>query len=144
MTVRWCPGHKGVEGNEMVNQLANKAAITDLPKSHIDNTNLAVFKAAIRDWVQQTQKLSPTARKLLGHDTMKAAHLKAISKLKKHAVATISQMRSGHIPLSSHISTVYHSDPTQNALAPWARRQLNIICYYAHSTLNIDKPYKTS
>lgn len=96
----------------MVDQLANKAARADLPRSHVDNTNLAAFKAAIRDWVQQSQILSPTARKRLGHDAMQATHLKAISKLKKHAVATISQMRSGHVPLFSYLHRIsLRSDP---------------------------------
>lgn len=106
ITVRWCPGDRGVEGNKVVDKLGNRAAKDKLPKSHIDDTNLAAFRAAIKDWTKQSQSLNEAAKKQLGHAAMQTRHLKAISKLPKYAVATITQMRCGHIPLYSYLHQI--------------------------------------
>lgn len=108
LTLRWCPGHRGIPGSEHVDKLANTTARAALPPNHVGKPTLASFKAAIKDWSKKATINSYTQQdvKRLGHQPHPKEHLNAIAKLKnKHSVATISQLRSGHIPLYQYLAS---------------------------------------
>lgn len=45
IALQWFLGHKGIEGNEKVDRLANNAAKIDLPSGHTDQPTFASFRA---------------------------------------------------------------------------------------------------
>lgn len=45
----------------------------------------------------------PEDLKRLGHKPQQKTHIKHLSKLRKHSIAAITQLRSGHIPLNHYL-----------------------------------------
>lgn len=52
VTLRWCPGHKGIVGNEKAEVLATTAAKKKLNEGHQDKPTLTSFRAAIKAWAE--------------------------------------------------------------------------------------------
>lgn len=113
---QWCPGLKGIIGNENADQLANQAAKKPLPRDHADKPTFASFRLAIKDWAEKEsiKNYSPQDIKHLGHQPRPKQHLKALTTLKnKHSVSSITQLRSGHIPLYQYLAERnLRADPT--------------------------------
>lgn len=65
VTLRWCPGHEGVEGNKKADKLATTAAKKPLPANHPRKPTIASFRAAIKEWTQKA--------------TIDSTHLKTLS-----------------------------------------------------------------
>lgn len=106
VALRWCPGHEGVEGNERADQLATSAAKKPLPKNHANKTTFSSFRAAIKEWAKKAaiDSYTPQDIKRLGHHPHPKEHLDALSSLKnKHSISSITQLRTGHIPLFSYL-----------------------------------------
>lgn len=115
-TLRWCPGHKGVKGNEKADQLATSAANKPLRKGHTNRPTFTSFRAAIKEWAENATIKSFTEQdiKRLGHLPHPRQHLKAMAALKnKHSVSSITQLISGHIPLFHYLhKRNLRTDPT--------------------------------
>lgn len=104
VTIRWCPGHSGVYGNEIVDKIANKKAKSKPPDSFRAKPTVSCFKTAIKEWrTNNSQLTEPEDLKRLGHKPQQKLHLKHLNKLNKHSIGAITQLRSGHIPLNHYL-----------------------------------------
>lgn len=102
--IRWCLGHAGVYGNEIVDKIANKLAKTKLPNTFVTRPNVSSFLTAIKEWRSTQSAIThPDDLKRLGHEPQQTKHVKHLSELNKHAVAAITQLRSGHIHLNHYL-----------------------------------------
>lgn len=106
IAICWCPSHKGIKGNKIVDKLARKTAEKNLPQAHKSTPDLSAFKAAINKWVNKPPRLTTIESRRLGQNYNGNNHLKALNALPKHLVAAISQLRSSHIPLFAYLHRI--------------------------------------
>jgi hypothetical protein len=148
ITLKWIPGHKGVEGNEQADEQAKKA-ITDgssannqipaylhnpIPQSKsatTQNFNVKLKIQAQKEWVK-----SPRYNRMKKTDPNNPsnAFLKLTEQLPRKLTSILTQLRTGHAPLES---TCIVSKEQTHPCAPHAyrgRKPYNISCYTAQLT----------
>lgn len=106
IALRWCPGHQGVKGNEEAERLSTTAVRKALPPEHTNKLTFSWFRAAINAWAAKTTLASYTPQDIrrLGHKPHPKEHLKALTSLKKkHSYSTITQLRTGEVPLYHYL-----------------------------------------
>lgn len=127
ITIRWIPGHAGVQGNEQADEEARGAAASatnnspsrSLPK-YIRTNPLPSSVTALKQAYKETSKLrwtktwSESARykRMSRYKMDKPSNdfLKLISPLSKKQAALLTGLRTGHLPLNEHLHRINRAD----------------------------------
>jgi hypothetical protein len=161
LTLRWTAGHEGIDGNELVDEEAKKAAKGQssppptLPR--LLRQKLKISTAALKQVHNKEVKTrwkNKWAKSLRGkrdhqidNSSPSAQFIEAISnpKLPRQAASLISQLRTTHIPLNSYLHRFkrWTAQDAQHA-EQWQRR-FNIPAIlpgYAHERWALEKAIK--
>jgi ribonuclease HI len=124
VTLKWIPGHKGVDGNEQADEQAKKA-ITDgssnhnhLPSylhnslPHSKSAKIQTFNAKLKMEAQKAWLKSPRYAKMKATDPTAPANtfLKLTAQLPRKLTSILTQLRTGHAPLAKHLHRIKKAD----------------------------------
>ena len=129
LTIRWTAGHEGIEGNEIADREAKKAAEghtsdTKLLPPYLRETlltNPSAVKRAYNDhlknsWVNAWRQMERGSKiQKFDSSTPSNRFLKTLSnpKLMRSSASLISQLRLTHIPLNSYLYRFKRADSTR-------------------------------
>jgi ribonuclease HI len=162
LTLRWTAGHEGIDGNELVDEEAKKAAKGQssppptLPR--LLRQKLKISTAALKQVHNKEVKTrwkNKWAKSLRGkrdhqidNSSPSAQFIEAISnpKLPRQAASLISQLRTTHIPLNSYLHRFKRVDSTRcpacGAMAETVQHFLLYCPGYAHERWALEKAIK--
>ncbi|OBZ69759.1 hypothetical protein A0H81_10502 [Grifola frondosa] len=124
ITLRWVPGHVDVEGNEIADQEAKRAARgdsspdDDLPALLRDGLSRSVtkmrqtFLADLQEKAKKTWTSSNRAKKFsrLDKQLPSKRYEKLIGKLPRRQANLLFQLRTEHVPLQKHLHRIRRAD----------------------------------
>ena len=113
ITLQWIPGHQGLKGNEQADVLAKHGASLPQPEVPVTyDTVTKMIRSNIKEeWLTDWSKNS-TGRAL--YEFMDAPKPKdPINSLKRQEQSLIFRLRTGHIPLNSHLHRIKKNHPAQ-------------------------------
>lgn len=112
VTISWVPGHEGIEGNEIADQLAKKGAESCFigPEPAV-GVSKQTCRQEIRDWLERKQTEQWRSAWALNHSKkfIKAPSKKTAKEVllyEKRTLKTIVEMITGHCRLMKHLHTL--------------------------------------
>ena len=153
LTVRWIPGHKDVEGNELADKEAKKAAegrsnssTRRLLPSYLRTGTLPHSIAALKQWHQDAllkrwkEKWSTSPRyaraRTIDPSLPSKNFLKLVNTLPKCQISIYTQLRTRHIPLNHHLHRIGKSETPHCPTCPGRNETIHHFLFdcpqYAH------------
>ncbi|KAE8213885.1 hypothetical protein CF319_g9131 [Tilletia indica] len=110
----WCPGHEGVEGNEVVDGLAKSAARTIGTGESTEPTSLAAVKMIFKQHITSSAKYWMGSgggfhRRVRGQ-TSRLRTVTELSRLSRAGTSAVVQARSGHAANNAYLHRFGHTD----------------------------------
>lgn len=100
----WCPGHKGVKGNRVVENLVQQTARKSFGNRSRRPPGITAFQAAIKEWVREkSTSITNKQRKDLGKERQALKHMKSLKPLTKESILPSTQAQWGNTPLNHHL-----------------------------------------
>jgi ribonuclease HI len=135
LTLRWIPGHKGVEGNELADAAAKEAAEGERYSSarvslpnYLQDQKLPDSISAIKQWHQtelnerwaNTWKTSPRYTRISAIDPSMPSnkYIKLVAMLPRRQTSVYTQLRTRHIPLNQHLHRIGKSPSPHCPICP--------------------------
>ena len=141
LTIRWVPGHEGVEGNEEADRLAKMAVERGSSAAHrlpaplrrpLPRSKQAAARTInerLKERTRAVWRASPRRRRLLDIDKSlpSGKFLQLTEGLTRHKASLLMQLRSGHIPLQAHLHRLRKAD---SPMCPACGRERETVHHY--------------
>jgi hypothetical protein len=142
ITIRWAPGHIGIEGNERADEEAKRAAQREdssaqaaIPK--VFRGDLPWSRSAVRQEyytelraaAKQTWERSPRFERIAAYDDklLKGSYVTLADKLPRSLAALLIQLRTGHVPLAKHLHRI---NKAESPICPCCRQADETVAHY--------------
>ena len=106
LVLQWVPGHAGVPGNEMADELAKRGAALPQPEKPVNyQTACQMIRSNTKEEWMNTWAASNKGRPMYTHMN-RPKRSDPINKLKRGDQSIIFQLRTKHIPLNNHLKRI--------------------------------------
>ncbi|MBW0580349.1 hypothetical protein O181_120064 [Austropuccinia psidii MF-1] len=106
VTLYWCPGHKDIEGNCKVDELAKEATSNNINNQKIIPSSLSKLQQLAMTITPILTPLTGEEKKHVKFKTKRKKIAEKLGTLEKGIAELIHQLWAGHVPLNDHLTRI--------------------------------------